>query len=117
MAQELWFGDKTRSERSLTSLALQSVTGFFILMARVENPFVYSIRTIRDGRSYCIRAVEVTQAEGEGICFTCTCSFKAEDWNPLDLQEPMKLDERYSVALAGKRPQDHPDAPGTEMPT
>lgn len=86
-------------------------------MGLVELPFVYSVRTIRDGGSYCIRAVDVTQDETKGICFTCTCSFKTEDWNPLELQERVNLQKQYASVLEGKRIEDHPEAAGTEMPT
>lgn len=99
--------------------ATQSVTGFFILQGYVDIPFVYSVRTIRDGKSYCIRQVEVTQDETAGICFTCTCSFKREDWNPLELQERVDLQGQYASVLGSPatKPEDLPDAPLTEMPT
>lgn len=102
------------TEKAEAESILQSVTGFFILMGYVEIPFTYTVRTIRNGKSYCIRAVDVTQ--DNGVCFTCTCSFKLEDWNPIELQEQVDLAQQYKSVLGGKRPEDHPESPGTEMP-
>lgn len=79
-------------------------------------PFVYKVHTIRDGRSYCTRIVNVTQAEGKGICFTCTCSFKTDETSPLDVQEHVDIWKRYKAVLAGKTPEDFPEAPGMDVP-
>ena len=86
------------------------------MMGYVDIPFIYNVRTIRTGKSYAIRAVEVTQEEGKGVCFTCTCSFKLEDWNPLELQDRVDIQEQYKDVLTGNWPEDLPDAPLTEMP-
>lgn len=94
----------------------QNVTGFFILAGLTTIPFIYNVKTIRDGRSYCTRIVNVTQAEGKGICFTCTCSFKKAEDSALDLQETINLDDTYAVALKGKRPEDFEEAPGMDVP-
>ena len=92
------------------------MTGFFILAGLTTVPFIYTVKIIRDGRSYCTRIVNVTQAEGKGICFTGTCSFKMPEESPLDVQEKIDLDAQYSVALKGKRPEDWDEAPGMDVP-
>ncbi|KAI9721144.1 MAG: hypothetical protein M1828_005250 [Chrysothrix sp. TS-e1954] len=93
---------------------VHSVTGFFILPSLADHSFTYTVRTIRDGRSFCIRAVDVTQDEAKGLYFTCTCSFSKSEPGHLDYQERLDLAQFDSV-LAGKQPQDHPDHPNSEM--
>lgn len=79
-------------------------------------PFVYKVHNIRNGRSYCTRVVNVTQAEGSGICFTCTCSFKIAESNDLDVQDRLDVWDEYQVVLQGKRPEDFEEAPGMDVP-
>ena len=94
----------------------QNVTGFFILAGLTNIPFVYNVKTIRDGRSYCTRIVNVTQAQGTGICFTCTCSFKKSEESFLDVQEKIDLKAKYAQVLEGKREEDWQEAPGMDVP-
>lgn len=77
---------------------------------------MYNVKIIRDGRSYCTRIVNVTQVEGKGICFTCTCSFKKEEDSPLDVQEHIDLETTYAAALQGGKPEDMDEAPGMDLP-
>lgn len=79
-------------------------------------PFVYTIHKIRDGRSYLTRFVTVTQEGDDDVCFTCTCSFKKAESNILDIQENVNLWEQYKPALEGKRPEDHEECPGMDVP-
>lgn len=95
---------------------MQNVTGWFTLPGLTNMPFVYNVKTIRDGRSYCTRTVHVTQAEGKGICFTCTCSFKLPEDSPLDVQEEIDLESQYSIVLKGKQPTDFEHTPGMDVP-
>lgn len=97
-------------------MSVQNVTGWFILAGLTTIPFIYNVKTIRDGRSYCTRIVNVTQAEGKGICFTCTCSFKKAEESALDVQDKIDLEEKYAVALRGKRPEELDEAPGMDVP-
>jgi acyl-CoA thioesterase II len=92
------------------------VNGYFVLEGDSSIPFVYRVQTIRNGRSYCTRIVNVTQAEGKGICFTCTCSFKRPEGGHLDVQEEIDLGKKYNVVLAGKQPEDWEEAPGMGVP-
>lgn len=77
---------------------------------------MYKVHNIRDGRSYATRIVNVTQARGKGVCFTCTCSFKTDETGNLDAQESINVWEKYDVVLKGKNPDEFPEAPGMDMP-
>jgi acyl-CoA thioesterase II len=94
----------------------QGVTGWFILEGLLDVPFIYKVHNIRDGRSYCTRIVNVTQATGKGTCFTCTCSFKTDETSTLDTQRSMDLWQTYSSVLKDKTPEDFPEAPGMDVP-
>jgi len=87
------------------------VTGFFTLSGASRIPFVYTVRRVRDGKSYAVRTVEVTQEETRGVCFTCTCSFKRPEVGEgvVEVQRGLVVGEEYEAALKGKRPEDHPD--------
>ncbi|GAB7339204.1 hypothetical protein MBLNU457_5863t1 [Dothideomycetes sp. NU457] len=111
-AQAVWAAAQTVAK----GFIVHNVTGFFILAGLTNVPFVYNVQTIRDGRSYCTRIVNVTQAEGKGICFTCTCSFKTPEDSPLDAQERISLWDTYDVALKGTKPEDWEEAPGMDVP-
>lgn len=103
----------------LTSFSLttvQNVTGWFVLSGDSSIPFVFRVQTVQDGRSYCTRTVNATQAEGKGICFTCTCSFKRPEDGRVDLQETVNLEKQYDVVLSGKKPEDWEEAPGVGAP-
>ena len=77
-------------------------------------PFIYTVRHIRDGRNYSVRAVDARQ-DGR-ICFSCLCSFKrAEKYAPFSHQPAIPAKETYRSLLAGKRPHDHPNSPGIDV--
>lgn len=81
------------------------------------------MQTVRNGTGYCIRTVNVTQVEDDGIVFTCTCSFKLPErvetkglpTGP-DWQEKVNIEEEYKEAL-GKTssPWEMTDAPSLLM--
>lgn len=60
--------------------------------------------------------MNVTQAEGKGICFTCTCSFKLAETSPLDVQEKVDISDKYKSVLEGKKPTDFEECPGMDLP-
>ncbi|KAK5122061.1 hypothetical protein LTR85_004307 [Meristemomyces frigidus] len=95
---------------------LHNITGFFILPGLTSVPFVYKVHVIRDGRSYATRIVNVTQAEGKGVCFTCTCSFKVAETSPLDVQEKVDIWDKYKSVLEGRTPMDFEECPGMDVP-
>jgi acyl-CoA thioesterase II len=111
-AQAAWAAAQTVPK----GFVLHNVTGWFILGGLIDVPFIYKVHNIRDGRSYCTRIVNVTQARGKGVCFTCTCSFKTDETSTLDVQEPMDLWRKYDSVLKGKTPDDFPEAPGMDVP-
>ncbi|QIW95765.1 hypothetical protein AMS68_001283 [Peltaster fructicola] len=111
-AQAAWAAAQTVP----TGFVLHSITGFFILGGLPLVPFVYKVDSVRNGRSYCTRTVNVTQAEGKGICFTCTCSFKIAERSDMEEQERVDLWNVYKDVLQDKRPEDFEEAPGMDVP-
>lgn len=77
--------------------------------------FIYHVQAIRDGRSSATRIVNVSQKEGKGYMFTCTCVFKTAEANLLDVQAPVDLWDKYALALEGKHPWDFPECPGFDV--
>lgn len=91
----------------------QNISGSYVLQGHTDVPFIYTVRHIRDGKNYAVRAVDARQ--GGRICFTCLCSFKrAEKYAPFSHQ-PIPLQETYKSLLAGKKPQDHLPSPGVDV--
>ncbi|KAK5706450.1 hypothetical protein LTR97_001438 [Elasticomyces elasticus] len=95
---------------------LHNVTGNFLLAGILDIPFMYKVHIIRDGRSYATRIVNVTQAQGKGMCFTSTCSFKRAEDSPLDVQEDVGIWAKYKDVLDEKRPEDIEECPGMDVP-
>lgn len=58
----------------------------------------------------------MTQAQEQGICFTCTISFKTAEDSLLDMQERANIWDKYAVVLAGQKPLDFPFCPGMDVP-
>ncbi|KAL9079210.1 MAG: hypothetical protein Q9157_001879 [Trypethelium eluteriae] len=91
-------------------------TCFFILPGITDIPFVYHVKTVRDGGSYCTRSVSVVQAEGKGIAFTATVSFKRAESTLVEVWNGRDLYGHYATALRGRRPEDFPETPGMDTP-
>lgn len=88
------------------------MTGTFILGGRLDVPYVYSVRHVRDGFMYCTRAVDARQ-DGK-ICFSCLCSFKRDE-NRRDFHhQPAPVQERFREVLSAKRPEDQPVSPSID---
>lgn len=88
------------------------MTGTFILSGRLDVPYVYTVRHVRDGFMYCTRAVDARQ-DGK-ICFSCICSFKRDE-NQCDFHhQPPSVQERFRDVLSAKRPQDQPVSPSVD---
>ncbi|KAI4726223.1 Thioesterase/thiol ester dehydrase-isomerase [Aureobasidium sp. EXF-10728] len=111
-AQAVWAAANTVE----AGFVIHNVTGFFVLAGDSSIPFIYRVQTIRNGRSYCTRLVNVTQAEGDGICFTCTCSFKLPEESHFEVQEKIELDQKYGLVLSGKKPEDWAEVSGMDVP-
>ncbi|KAM3415250.1 hypothetical protein BST61_g8780 [Cercospora zeina] len=95
---------------------LHNVSGNFILSGELNVPFVYKVHTIRNGRSYCTRIVNVTQSQGKGICFTCIASFKTLEHEQVDAQDRVDLWQAYASVLKDKKPSDFPEVPSMDLP-
>ncbi|PGH29579.1 acyl-CoA thioesterase II [[Emmonsia] crescens] len=95
---------------------LHNITGSFTLPGMDGIPYTFSVRHVREGSTYCLRAVDVSQ--GEGVCFSSLCSFKrAERRYNYQHQPVADIQQRYRVALAGKNIEDHPLAPSVDRPS
>ncbi|KAF2166864.1 hypothetical protein M409DRAFT_66413 [Zasmidium cellare ATCC 36951] len=95
---------------------LHHVSGNFILAGELAVPFVYRVQSIRNGKSYCTRAVNVTQSEGNGICFTCICSFKTAEPSHVEAQRELDIWREYAVVLKDRLPHDFQEVPGMDLP-
>lgn len=95
---------------------LHSISGNFILAGLANVPFVYTVKVVRDGRSYCTRTVNVTQLQEKGIAFTCIASFQRVETSPFDVQESMDVFEKYNSVLQGRVPGDFDECPGMDVP-
>jgi acyl-CoA thioesterase len=76
------------------------VTGYFITIGLADEPFIYNVEVVRDGRSYCVRKVDVWQGDDQ-VCFSSICSFKKVEPNFLDAQIPRELEKEYQALLKG----------------
>ena len=88
------------------------MTGTFTLPGRLDVPFVYVVRRIRDGKLYCTRTVDARQ--GGDVCFTCVCSFKRDEKKQTFSHQPEAVQQRYKSIMHGKRPEDHPASPSVD---
>lgn len=88
------------------------MTGSFLLGGRLDIPFTYMIRRLRDGFMYCIRSVEVRQ-EGQ-VCFTGICSFKRDEGTESFHHQPPALSERFAPIISSKSPDDQQISPNVD---
>ncbi|KAK2755091.1 hypothetical protein FQN54_006620 [Arachnomyces sp. PD_36] len=122
-AQAAYAASKTVGE----GFCLHNITGSFTLPGRLDIPFTYSVRCVRDGGMYALRTVDVRQPPSSpSICFTCICSFKRAETkaNPHFSHQPrVDIFEKYHAVLGGKgkgkgegRIEDHhPLAPSADV--
>ncbi|KAF2397700.1 Thioesterase/thiol ester dehydrase-isomerase [Trichodelitschia bisporula] len=113
-AQAAWAAAQTVGK----GFCLHSITGWFTLQGDTSRPFVYRVRNVRQGGSYCQRQVDVWQEPDleKGVCFTAICSFKRPEPTYNDRQHEGDLRAKYKAVLDGKRPEDWPEAPGVDSP-
>lgn len=88
------------------------MTGTFIIGARLDVPYVYTVRHLRDGFMYSTRAVDARQ-DGR-ICFSCVCSFKRDENQRLFHHQPPPVQSRFGEVLSAKRPEDQPVSPSVD---
>ena len=78
-------------------------------------PFLYKVSIVREGKGYVQRRVDVVQ-EDEKLMFTCVCSFKLPESNPVERVNSSRLEEQYKSVLEGKPLDRLPEAPGVDSP-
>lgn len=88
------------------------MTGTFIRAGRLDTPYMYTVRHVRDGYMYSTRAVDARQA-GK-ICFSCICSFKRDEKQRLFQHQPTSAQTRFSSILSAKPPGDQPSSPSVD---
>lgn len=88
------------------------MTGTFILGGRLDVPYVYTVRHLRDGFMYSTRSVDARQ-DGK-ICFSCVCSFKRNENQRLFHHQPPPVQARFKEKLSAKRPEDQPISPSID---
>jgi len=81
---------------------IHSVTGYFTTIGLADEPFIYEVQTVRNGKNYCVRKVDVWQIEKSNICFSSICSFKRPEVHFLNIQRPRNLYREYSSLFGGK---------------
>ncbi|KAH1268580.1 hypothetical protein KXX33_004104 [Aspergillus fumigatus] len=107
-AQSAYAASKTVDK----GFVIHDMTGTFILRGRLDVPYEYTVRHMRDGSMYCTRAVDARQ-NGK-ICFSCLCSFKRSEGQQTFHHQPGPAQERFRALLAGKKPEDHPRSPSVD---
>ncbi|KAK4871188.1 hypothetical protein LT330_000425 [Penicillium expansum] len=107
-AQSAYAASKTVSQ----GLVIHDMTGTFILGGRLDTPYVYTVRHVRDGFMYSTRAVDARQAGR--ICFSCICSFKRDEKQRLFQHQPISAQTRFHSILSAKQPEDQPPSPSVD---
>ncbi|SCZ92492.1 BZ3500_MvSof-1268-A1-R1_Chr5-2g07910 [Microbotryum saponariae] len=80
IAQSAWAATlSVRDDEPGTAKGLHSLHSYFLSFGNVDNPILYSVQRLRDGRSYSTRTVLATQL-GVPI-FVVTCSFAVPEPN------------------------------------
>jgi acyl-CoA thioesterase-2 len=88
---------------TVASVPPHSLHAYFLRLGRPELPLDHTVTRVRDGRSFCTRAVEVAQA-GE-VIFTMLASFHAREAG----------EEEYQVARAADVASPDVDGPSGEV--
>ncbi|KAJ5226220.1 hypothetical protein N7468_007445 [Penicillium chermesinum] len=104
-AQSAYAASKTVGK----GFVVHSMTGSFILGGRLDIPFTYMVRRLRDGFMYCTRSVE-TRQDGQ-VCFTGVCSFKRGEGTKSFNHQPRTPSDRFGRILSSKSPDDRAVSP------
>lgn len=88
------------------------MTGTFIRGGRIDVPYVYTVRHVRDGYMYCTRTVDARQ-NGK-ICFSSLCSFKRDEKQRTFHHQPPPAQDRFHQVLSAKRPEDQSLSPSID---
>jgi len=104
----------------------------------VDRPFIYFVKYLSNGGTYCTRSIEVRQpkraAKSESylksnifdisdaeddlgpVCFASIASFKRAEYSTYNHQEEVNLREKYRIVLGDKGARDHKHAPTIDSP-
>ncbi|KAJ5163799.1 uncharacterized protein N7500_005629 [Penicillium coprophilum] len=107
-AQSAYAASKTVGQ----GFVIHDMTGTFILGGRLDTPYVYTVRHIRDGFMYSTRAVDARQAGR--ICFSCICSFKRDEKERAFEHQPTSAQMRFDSILSAKLPEDQSPSPSVD---
>lgn len=107
-AQSAYAASKTVDK----GFVIHDMTGTFILPGRLDVPYEYTVRHLRDGKMYCTRAVDARQ--GGKVCFSCLCSFKRGEGAETFGHQPVSAQERFGDVLAAKRPEEQIVSPSVD---
>ncbi|KAJ5301481.1 hypothetical protein N7508_006344 [Penicillium antarcticum] len=88
------------------------MTGTFILPGKLDTPYTYSVRHIRDGYMYSTRSIDARQ-NGK-ICFTAICSFKRDEQQQLFNHQPAPVQTRFNSILTSKPAEKQPLSPSVD---
>jgi acyl-CoA thioesterase II len=97
---------------SKTNPTNQDMTGTFILPGKLDTPYTYAVRHIRDGYMYSTRSIDARQ-NGK-ICFTAICSFKRDEKQSLFNHQPSSAQTRFNSILTSKPAEDQPLSPSVD---
>ena len=86
IAQSLLAAAKTVPQGRLP----HSIHGYFIAMGDIRQDLLFDVETLRDGRSFSARRVNVTQADG--AILTAIASFQQEGQLGVEFADPMPAD-------------------------
>ncbi|CAG8290724.1 unnamed protein product [Penicillium salamii] len=107
-AQSAYAASKTVSP----GFVVHDMTGTFVLGGRLDTPYVFTVRHVRDGFMYSTRAVDARQ-EGK-VCFSCICSFKRDERQRLFDHQPTSAQERFGSILSAKQPEAQEVSPSVD---
>ncbi|KAJ6109437.1 hypothetical protein N7486_001672 [Penicillium sp. IBT 16267x] len=107
-AQSAYAASKTVEK----GFVIYDMTGSFILGGRLDVPYTYTVRHVRDGFMYCTRSVDARQ--GGRICFSCLCSFKRDEGEKTFSHQPQSVQERFKDIISAKRPEDQSVSPSVD---
>ncbi|KAJ6261988.1 hypothetical protein Dda_2789 [Drechslerella dactyloides] len=97
-----------------------SVSSNFLIQGRPKLPLCYTVETLREGKSYCTRHVQIRQPAASqqhrpldaAVIFVATVSFKTAEARGLESQVPPPRELRSWVAS----PRRHEVAPAVDIP-
>lgn len=89
------------------------MTGSFIRGGRLDVPYEYTVRHIRDGGMYSTRGVDARQ-NGK-ICFSGLVSFKRDEGLREFSHQPQAAQERFTRILSARRPDEQLVSPSMDV--